>query len=158
MFSKNEKRSAEIVSKILSDEGFDVKKEFKIRKGLYADIVGFKDDEIILVEVKPSGFRLDQSDFMQVSGYMGALTEKFGDRKISGCIVSSGGTLSPATIFKKQIGIHVIESDKEEEIERGLLHCMRTGQVIRHTKGPSRYIARKGVTRHVRKRKEKEES
>jgi len=128
MSSKNErKKKVEIVSRILSSEGFEVTKDYKIGDRFYVDIVGTRGNQAVLVEVKPSGFKLDQSDLMQVSSYVSALRRmrRFGNTNISGFIIASGGTISLATPLISELGIHVIKSDEEKEIERGIKRWMR---------------------------------
>jgi len=126
MHLDNKKRTIDTVSRVLEHEGFEVKKQFKLGRRFYADIVGFKDNEAVLVEVKPIGIRLDQSDLMQVSGYMGALktNEDFADTRISGCVIASGGTIPGATSLAGELGIHVVDSDKGEKIEEGIRICI----------------------------------
>lgn len=124
MYSKS--KTVEFVSKILSDEGFQVKRDFKIGR-FYADILCVKEDKAILVEVKSGRFKLDQSDLMQVAGYIGALrgTRRFGNMKISGLVVASAGTITPASPLTSDLGIHVIDSDKEEIIEKRIKEWTR---------------------------------
>jgi hypothetical protein len=126
MFSRNEeKKKIEFISEILTSEGFDVKKDFNIKGKFYPDIVAIKGNKLVLFEVKPTGSMSDQSELMQVSGYMGALKEnkEFRNMEISGCIISSG-TIPAATSLIQELGIHVIDSDKKEEIKKQIIKCI----------------------------------
>ena len=126
MSSKNKKKEKiDFISDILIKSNFEVKKEFKINERSYVDLLAIKDDKVIIFEVKPSGYKSDQSDFMQVSGYEGALSvkEEFRDKSISGCIISSG-TVTPAIPLMNDLGIHNTGSDKKVDIKKEISVCI----------------------------------
>jgi len=118
-------KTTDIISAALAQIGFEVKREFKVRKGFYVDLIGFKGNKAVLFEVKPHDSKLDQSDLMQVSSYIGALKDipGFKDIDITGCVVALGGTIPPAKGFARDLNIHVIDSEKEK-IETAIKICV----------------------------------
>lgn len=126
MYSNSKEETVKKVSRILQHEGFTVNIDLNLGGRFYADIVGVRGDQAVIIEIKPFGFKLDQSDLMQVSAYVGALKakENFQDMIISGCIVASGGTIPPATSLAKELGVYVISGYKKEKIEKEIRACI----------------------------------
>jgi len=125
----NEERTIRnTIHSFLSKQGFKVKQDFKLSKGLYVDMVGLKGDKALVIEIKNSRFPLDQSDLMQVASYVGVMKSMkgFTNKDIKSCVVAPKGTISSATPYAKDLKIHVIDSLNKQKITQGLELCYKS--------------------------------
>lgn len=112
----------ETVSGTLLVKGYQIEKEKSIGKGNYIDLLATGSEEVILVEIKPSGFKLGTPDLMSIENNAAILKSKpeFGDKEIRKIIVSPSGSIEPASALAKDWGILLIESDKPHDIKEKL--------------------------------------
>ena len=125
----NEERTIRnTIQNVLLKHNFKVTQDFELSKGLYVDIVGLKDNEALVIEIKNSRFPLDQSDLMQVASYVSAMKSlrDFSDKEIITFVVAPKGTIASATPYAQDLKINVIDSLKEQKIAKGLELCIKS--------------------------------
>lgn len=123
----NEERTIRnTIESVLSNQGFLVKRDFELSKGLFVDMVAFSGGKALLIEIKNSRFPLDQSDLMQVASYANIMKSMrdFSDKEILSCVVAPKGTISSATPYADDLKIHVIKSLNEQKIAEELEVCI----------------------------------
>jgi len=114
------------VCKFLTKNGYKVFQEFPLSKYHFADILGSKDDKLIIFEIKPHGFKIDQSDFMELFGLSIVLQRKkqFKDKKIKKCMIASGSISNSASDYAEKLGINVIINESKNNIEKEIEKCI----------------------------------